>query len=40
VSIMESIPYERLGRPIQGPVAMTRDWSRFWHLTFNIARTQ
>lgn len=40
MSIVESIPYERLGRPIQGPVAMTRDWNRFWHLTFNIARTQ
>jgi ABC-2 type transport system permease protein len=40
VSTAETIPYERLGRPISGPVALTRDWTRFWHLTFNIARTE
>jgi ABC-2 type transport system permease protein len=40
VSAFESIPYEALGRPIRGPEALTDDWSRFWHLTFNIARTQ
>jgi ABC-2 type transport system permease protein len=34
------IDYEALGRPIQGPRALTEDWRRFWHLTFNIARTQ
>ncbi len=33
-------PYEALGRPIRGPEALTRDWRRFWHLTFNIARTE
>jgi ABC-2 type transport system permease protein len=27
-----------LGRPIKGPRALTDDWSRFWHLTYNIAR--
>jgi ABC-2 type transport system permease protein len=31
---------EELGRPIGGPGALTNDWSRFWHLTFNIARTE
>ncbi|MGI9185735.1 MAG: ABC transporter permease [Solirubrobacteraceae bacterium] len=32
--------YESLGRPIQGPSALTDDWARFWHLTFNIARNE
>ncbi len=32
--------YESLGRPIRGPEALTRDWHRLWHLTFNIARTE
>lgn len=36
----ETIPYPGLGRPIKGPQALTGDWRRFWHLTFNIARTQ
>ena len=40
MSVVESIPYEALGRPIRGPEALTRDWNRFWHLTFSIARTQ
>jgi ABC-2 type transport system permease protein len=35
-----SIPYEALGRPIKGPRALTNDWSRFWHLTYNIARNE
>ena len=33
-------PYESLGRPIHGPGALTGDWRRFWHLTFNIAIMQ
>jgi ABC-2 type transport system permease protein len=37
---VEAVPYEALGRPIRGPEALTDDWARFWHLTFNIARTQ
>jgi ABC-2 type transport system permease protein len=37
---VESLPYESLGPPIRGPRALTDDWSRFWHLTFNIARNQ
>lgn len=37
---LESIPYESLGRPIRGPEALTDDWARFWHLTFNIARNE
>jgi ABC-2 type transport system permease protein len=39
-AVQEPFPYETLGRPIRGPEALTDDWSRFWHLTFNIARTQ
>ncbi len=35
-----SLDYESLGRPIQGPRALTEDWARFWHLTFNIARNE
>lgn len=40
MSAVEQIPYEALGPPIRGPEALTRDWSRFWHLTFNIARIE
>jgi ABC-2 type transport system permease protein len=29
-----------LGDPIKGPRALTDDWSRFWHLTYNIARNE
>src|SRR6266513_2556902 len=29
-----------LGHPIKGPRALTDDWSRFWHLTYNIARNE
>jgi ABC-2 type transport system permease protein len=36
----EAIPVENLGRPIRGPRALTDDWSRFWHLTYNIARNE
>jgi ABC-2 type transport system permease protein len=32
--------YEDLGRPIRGPRALTDDWSRFWHLTYHIARNE
>jgi ABC-2 type transport system permease protein len=28
-----------LGRPITGPQALTGDWRRFWHLSFNIAKS-
>ncbi|HEY2282787.1 MAG TPA: ABC transporter permease [Solirubrobacteraceae bacterium] len=34
------ITSEDLGQPIRGPRALTDDWSRFWHLTFNIARNE
>jgi ABC-2 type transport system permease protein len=37
---VDTIPYEALGRPIRGPSALTDDWARFWHLTYNIALTQ
>jgi len=33
-------PYAGLGRPIKGPRALTDDWVRFWHLTYNIARNE
>jgi ABC-2 type transport system permease protein len=36
----EQVDTSGLGRPIRGPSALTDDWARFWHLTFNIARTQ
>lgn len=36
----DAVPYGELGRPISGPRAITGDWRRFWHLTFNIALTQ
>lgn len=35
-----SIQRQELGRPIRGPRALTDDWSRFWHLTYNIARNE
>jgi ABC-2 type transport system permease protein len=35
-----NIANESLGRPIRGPRALTDDWSRFWHLTYNIARNE
>jgi len=36
----EALPNAALGRPIKGPSALTDDWSRFWHLTYNIARNE
>jgi ABC-2 type transport system permease protein len=33
-------PFDGLGRPIKGPGALTHDWGRFWHLTYNIARNE
>jgi ABC-2 type transport system permease protein len=36
----EAAPYAGLGSPIRGPRALTEDWSRFWHLTYNIARNE
>jgi ABC-2 type transport system permease protein len=38
--IPEPAAYESLGRPIRGPRALTDDWTRFWHLTYNIARNE
>jgi ABC-2 type transport system permease protein len=35
-----AVPHEPLGRPIKGPRALTDDWARFWHLTYNIARNE
>jgi ABC-2 type transport system permease protein len=33
-------PTEPLGRPILGPRALGDSWSRFWHLAYNIARSE
>jgi ABC-2 type transport system permease protein len=33
-------PDEPLGRPILGPRALGDSWSRFWHLAYNIARSE
>jgi ABC-2 type transport system permease protein len=31
---------EPLGQPIRGPRALGDSWPRFWHLTYNIARSE
>ncbi len=31
---------ESLGQPIRGPRALGDSWTRFWHLTYNIARSE
>jgi ABC-2 type transport system permease protein len=31
---------QRLGEPIRGPRALDDSWSRFWHLAYNIARSE
>jgi ABC-2 type transport system permease protein len=31
---------EPLGQPIRGPRALGESWTRFWHLTYNIARSE
>jgi ABC-2 type transport system permease protein len=36
----EATSQEALGRPIRGPRALSDDWPRFWHLTYNIARNE
>ena len=40
VSLERRSATRALGRPIRGPRALTDDWSRFWHLTYNIARNE
>lgn len=37
---MSTVDVSSLGQPIRGPRALTDDWSRFWHLTYNIARNE
>jgi ABC-2 type transport system permease protein len=34
------ITSESLGQPIRGPRALDDSWSRFWHLAYNIARSE
>jgi ABC-2 type transport system permease protein len=29
-----------MGQPIRGPRALDESWSRFWHLSYNIARSE
>ncbi len=36
--VFEAVDFESLGNPIIGPRALTDDWRRFWHLTFNMAK--
>jgi ABC-2 type transport system permease protein len=36
----QAAPFDGLGHPIKGPRALTDDWTRFWHLTYNIARNE
>jgi ABC-2 type transport system permease protein len=31
---------EPLGQPIRGPRALDESWTRFWHLAYNIARSE
>lgn len=40
MSSQSAVQRQDLGRPIRGPRALTDDWSRFWHLTYNIARNE
>jgi ABC-2 type transport system permease protein len=37
---VSSVDTALLGQPIRGPRALTDDWGRFWHLTYNIARNE
>ena len=37
---MSTIDTASLGQPIHGPRALTDDWGRFWHLTYNTARNE
>ncbi|HXD55752.1 MAG TPA: ABC transporter permease [Solirubrobacteraceae bacterium] len=39
-AVESTIDVSGLGQPIRGPRALTDDWSRFWHLTYNIARNE
>ena len=36
----QAVPHEPLGQPIHGPRALDDSWSRFWHLAYNIARSE
>ena len=36
----QAAPHEPLGQPIHGPRALDDSWSRFWHLAYNIARSE
>ncbi len=36
----QAAPHEPPGQPIHGPRALDDSWSRFWHLAYNIARSE
>jgi ABC-2 type transport system permease protein len=36
--VYDAVDFESLGKPIVGPRALTDDYERFWHLTFNMAK--
>ncbi len=40
IESVTAVDGQTLGQPIRGPRALTDDWSRFWHLTYNIARNE
>ena len=40
VADLDGVDFGALGKPIEGPKAITGDWTRFWHLTYNIAVMQ
>jgi ABC-2 type transport system permease protein len=40
VGTVPAIPTEEFGQPIRGPRALGDSWPRFWHLAYNIARSE
>jgi ABC-2 type transport system permease protein len=39
-TVSEAPAPEPLGQPIRGPRALSDSWPRFWHLAYNIARSE
>jgi ABC-2 type transport system permease protein len=39
-SAAPTVHSDQLGQPIRGPRALDDNWSRFWHLAYNIARSE
>jgi ABC-2 type transport system permease protein len=40
IGLPAPVPAEPLGQPIRGPRALDESWTRFWHLAYNIARSE